>query len=85
MTKTTRLIRHTPDRSELTARITARIKGSIEKFKALPESEQRAIRAAQRQTWAAQRESWVVGVMMLEHPELTREQATALYRKTNEK
>ena len=31
--------------------------------------------------WRAQRESWVVGEMMLEHPEMTREQAKALYDK----
>lgn len=27
----------------------------------------------------AQRESWVIGEMMLEHPEMTREQAKAIY------
>jgi hypothetical protein len=29
----------------------------------------------------AQRESWVVGEMMLEHPEMTREEAVLIYRK----
>ena len=28
----------------------------------------------------AQRQSWVIGEMMLEHPEMTRERALALYR-----
>lgn len=32
----------------------------------------------------AQRESWVVGEMMLEHPEMTRDQAAAIYRKLEE-
>jgi hypothetical protein len=31
--------------------------------------------------WCAQRESWVVGEMMLEHSEMTREQAKAIYDK----
>jgi hypothetical protein len=28
---------------------------------------------------AAQRRSWVIGEMMLEHPEMTREEANAIY------
>ena len=32
----------------------------------------------------AQRKSWVVGEMMLEHPEMTREYAEALYKKVIE-
>ena len=31
--------------------------------------------------WRAQRESWVIGEMMLEHPEMTCEQAKAIYDK----
>lgn len=30
---------------------------------------------------AAQRKSWVIGNMMLDHPEMTRERAEELYRK----
>lgn len=30
---------------------------------------------------AAQRRSWVVGEMMLEHPEMTREEADAIYNR----
>lgn len=30
---------------------------------------------------AAQRQSWVVGEMMLEHPEMTREEAVAIYNR----
>lgn len=29
----------------------------------------------------AQRKSWVIGEMMLEHPDMTREQAEAIYNK----
>ena len=29
----------------------------------------------------AQRESWVVGEMMIEHPEMTRDEALRIYRK----
>lgn len=29
---------------------------------------------------AAQRKSWVIGEMMLEHPDMTRERAEAIYR-----
>lgn len=30
---------------------------------------------------AAQRQSWVVGEMMLEHPEMTRDEAVAIYNR----
>lgn len=32
-----------------------------------------------RQMHAVQRKSWVIGEMMLEHPEMTREEAAAIY------
>jgi hypothetical protein len=45
---------------------------AVARFKAMPFEDQRKMRAAQR-------ESWVVGEMMLEHPEMTREEALRLY------
>lgn len=50
------------------------LKRAQEKFDALSPEEQRAHRKAQRK-------SWVIGEMMLEHPEMTREQAEELYRR----
>jgi hypothetical protein len=32
-----------------------------------------------REMYRAQRKSWVVGEMMLEHPEMSREEAVAIY------
>ncbi len=45
---------------------------AVARFNAMPPAEQRKMREAQR-------ESWVVGEMMLEHPEMTREEALRLY------
>ena len=50
------------------------IKRAQEKFDALSPEEQRAHRKAQRK-------SYVIGEMMLEHPEMTREQAEELYKR----
>ena len=50
------------------------LKRAQEKFDALSPEEQRAHRKAQRK-------SWVIGEMMLEHPEMTREQAEKLYKR----
>ena len=58
------------DRPELTAKIRA----AMEAFNAMSPEEQRAHRVAQRK-------SWVVGEMMLEHPEMTRAEAEAVYEK----
>ncbi len=46
---------------------------SVEAFNALPEEKQRELREAQRK-------SWVIGEMMLDHPEMRREEAERLYR-----
>ena len=48
------------------------VKDATARFSALPPGERRAIRRAQSK-------SWVVGEMLLEHPEMTREQAEQLY------
>ncbi len=48
------------------------IKEAIARFDALPPEQQREHRRAQRK-------SWMVGEMMLEHPEMTREQAAEIY------
>lgn len=32
-----------------------------------------------KEMWKTQRESWVIGEMMLEHPEMTREEAKRIY------
>lgn len=58
---------NTPELMEL-------IKWAQEKFDALSPEEQRAHREAQRKSWA-------IGEMMLEHPDLTREQAEELYKR----
>ncbi len=49
------------------------IKEAIAKFDALSPEQQREHRRAQRK-------SWVLGEMMLEHPEMTREQAEEIYQ-----
>lgn len=46
---------------------------AVEAFNALPEDKQRALREAQRR-------SWVIGEMMLDHPDMTRDEAERLYR-----
>ena len=45
---------------------------SIARFNAMPIE-------AQREMCEAQRQSWVIGEMMLEHPEMSREEALRLY------
>lgn len=37
-----------------------------------------------REMHRAQRESWVVGELMLEHPEMTRDEAVAAYRRADQ-
>lgn len=54
------------------ANIEQLVKAAVERFNALPPEQQRAHRAAQRR-------SWVVGEMMLEHPEMSRAAAEALF------
>ncbi len=49
------------------------IKEAVAKFDALSPEQQREHRRAQRK-------SWVLGEMMLEHPEMTREQAEEIYQ-----
>lgn len=61
------------DRPELTAAL-ARAKALVESM--TPE-ELRIVRAAQR-------ESWVVGELMLEHPDMTRDEAAAVYARANQ-
>lgn len=58
------------DRPELTEAI----KRSVEWFDALPPDKK-------REHLAAQRKSWVIGEMMLEHPEMTREEAEGHWEK----
>jgi hypothetical protein len=48
------------------------VRQSIKAFDALPKERQAELRHAQRK-------SWVIGETMLSHPEMTREQAEALY------
>ena len=48
------------------------VQDAVARFNALSPDEQRAMRQAQRK-------SWVVGEMMIEHPEMTREQVEQLY------
>ena len=45
---------------------------AMARFKALPPDQQ-------REHLRAQQKSWVVGEIMLDHPEMTREQAAELY------
>jgi hypothetical protein len=56
------------DRPELIAKI----KESIEFFNRMSPEEQHEHRAAQKK-------SWVIGEMMLEHPEMTREEVERIY------
>jgi hypothetical protein len=65
---TTRLGIPCPDRPDLDALI----KRAVAEFNSWPREKQIAHRRAQRK-------SWVVGEMMLEHPEMTREAAEKLY------
>jgi len=52
----------------------ADLKAAAQRFKELPIDEQHKMIAAQRR-------SWVIGETMLSHPEMTREEAEALYYK----
>jgi hypothetical protein len=52
------------------------VKDAVAKFNALSPEQQREHRRAQRK-------SYVVGEMMLEHPEMTRERAESLYDALN--
>jgi hypothetical protein len=61
-----------PERPELAA-LLAKAKAALEKL--TPEQRDKM--------FAAQRQSWVVGEIMLEHPEMTREEAVAIYRRCN--
>ena len=47
-------------------------KDAVARFKAMPLAEQ-------QEMCRAQRKSWVIGEMMLEHPEMTREYVERLY------
>jgi hypothetical protein len=62
-----------PERPELNELL----KKAVAAFDALTPEQKRAHRAAQR-------ESWVCGEIMLEHPEMTREEAKAIYDKVQE-
>lgn len=48
------------------------VKAAVDRFNAMPPAEQAAMRRAQRK-------SWVVGEMMLEHPDMTRDEVERLY------
>lgn len=48
------------------------VKEAVERFNALPMEKQNEMRRAQRK-------SWVIGNMLLDHPEMTREHAEAIY------
>lgn len=50
------------------------IRESVARFAALPPERQKEIRNAQRK-------SWVIGEMLLEHPEMTREEAERVWDK----
>ena len=52
--------------------LTAAVKAAEERFNALTPEEQSAHRRAQRK-------SWVIGETMLEHPNMSREEAERLY------
>jgi hypothetical protein len=56
------------------ATIEEKIQAAMIAFEKLPLAQRIKIREQQRQ-------SWVVGETMLEHPEMTREQAVAIYDK----
>lgn len=55
----------------------ALLKKAVAAFEALTPAQQREHRLAQRK-------SWCVGETMLEHPEMTREEAVALYERVIE-
>lgn len=48
------------------------VRESVARFEALPPDKQAQLREAQRR-------SWVIGNMLLDHPEMTRERAAAIY------
>jgi hypothetical protein len=60
------------DRPELNALL----RDAVAKFDAMPLEKQKEMRRAQRK-------SWVVGEMLLEHPEMTREEAERLYEQVS--
>lgn len=66
------LSKSTPPRPDLDQLV----KDAMARFNALPPDQQREHRRAQRK-------SWVVGEMMLEHPEMTRERAESLFDSLN--
>lgn len=57
-----------PDRPELAALL----QRSVAAFNAMTPEQQ-------REHMAVQRKSWVIGEMCLEHPEMTRDEASAIY------
>jgi hypothetical protein len=48
------------------------LRQAVERFNAMPPHEQKA-------HWKAQQKSWVVGEMLIEHPELSREYVEQIY------
>jgi hypothetical protein len=59
------------------ADLTDFMRQSAEAFKAMsPEK--------QREMLRAQRKSWVIGELMLEHPDMTREEAEKLYERADD-
>lgn len=52
--------------------LNALVKEATERFNSLPAEQQAA-------HWRAQRKSWVIGNMLLDHPEMTREHVQKIY------